>query len=52
MDLEQAQGGNGAVVVCTYSFPVASKTLASEQQDGKIRRTNVQMVFLNRSGKK
>lgn len=52
MDLEQTERGNGAVAACTYLFLVASKTLASEQQDGKIRRTNAQMLFLNRSGKK
>lgn len=52
MDLEQTERGNGAVAARTYLFLVASKTLASEQQDGKIRRTNAQMLFLNRSGKK
>lgn len=51
MDLEQSEGRNGAVTACTYLFPVASYSLASEQQDGKTRRANAQMLFLNRSGR-
>lgn len=37
---------------CVHLFPVASQTLASEQQDGETRRADVQMLFLNRSGEK
>lgn len=38
---------------CLHSLiSSCQQDLASEQQDGKIRRTNIKMLFLNRSGKK
>lgn len=36
MDLEQAEGGNGAVAACTYSFLVASKTLLQSSRIGRL----------------